>query len=206
MAEIWTTYNIFAAIADKQGEGEAARNYWRLARQSQDSYMGTQHQLKPMLAQFKPVIQGVVAGCNGDEDAKAAVEGLFDAFQEGNWQIAEGIQAILTILGGEDLFQEMLENTDETSDPAPPNDPLQKIALAAALPLLNPEARPQAEPILDRLKEKGFADLASAINALWEGALDQETLCKDLDESDAAIMRLALHLLDHPEAVEKMMG
>ena len=81
-----------------------------------------------------------------------------------------------------------------------------QIALAAALPVLRPEARPQVEPILDQMKQGSYTALAEAIANLWNGERDAAKLYEGLDEQDTATLRLALHFIEHPEEVEKLTG
>jgi tetratricopeptide (TPR) repeat protein len=45
-AEIWTTYNILAQIADKQGDAKSAKDYRRLARSAKANFAGTRYELK----------------------------------------------------------------------------------------------------------------------------------------------------------------
>ncbi|MCC6615553.1 MAG: tetratricopeptide repeat protein [Anaerolineae bacterium] len=52
--------------------------------------------LAQVLAQFRPVIDGVAAATNGNEAIKLQIEGLFEQFTKDGWQIAEPIRRIWT--------------------------------------------------------------------------------------------------------------
>ena len=93
-AEPWTTYAILAQIAEARGRADEAAQWRRKANESRDAFAGTRYHLAPILERFQPVIAAVVASCEGDEQAKAQVEGLFDTFRQGNWQIVDAIQRI----------------------------------------------------------------------------------------------------------------
>jgi len=93
-AEPWKTYNILAKIAEARGRAGEAAGWRRKERDSRDRFAGTQHQIAPILQQFEPVIAAVVQGCERDQGARAAIEGAFDMFRQGNWQIVDAIQRI----------------------------------------------------------------------------------------------------------------
>ncbi len=69
-AQIWTTYNILAQIAEQEAQAATgarqkadlqtqAGEYRRLAREAKRNFAGTRHEL----LQLAPVILGAVAGC-----------------------------------------------------------------------------------------------------------------------------------------------
>ena len=91
-AEPWKTFNILAGIAAARGRADEAAAWRRKANDSRDAFAGTQHQLGRILQQFEQVIAAVAAACGGDAGARAQVEGLFDRFRQGNWQIVDAIQ------------------------------------------------------------------------------------------------------------------
>jgi hypothetical protein len=228
-AQIWKTYNILAEIADKQGRNDAAREYRRLSRDARDSFAGTQHQVDRILSRFKPVIEAVVAACAGDKDARLEVEEMFDTFREGNWQIVEAIlaiwagerdeeklidpvdynsgviiRAILAALRGEQVFPSANDAPTHVEEQAAGQR--HQLALAAALPVLQPAARSQVEPLLEQLRAGGLTPLAVAMERLWDGEKDQTALCRDLDEEGIAVIRLALNWIDNPDELERIMG
>ena len=86
-AEIWTTYNILAQIAEqealgvppsggsgrepaKAGTTNQAREYRRLAREARRNFAGTRHELR----RFAPVILATVAACAGQAEGLQAVK------------------------------------------------------------------------------------------------------------------------------------
>lgn len=229
VAEIWKSYHILAEIADKQGHDEDAREYRRLSRESRDNSVDTRQEVRPILFQFKPVIEKVVAACGGDEDARRQVEEKFEFFRKGQWKIEEAIQAIwagernedtltrsvdyqdgiiiraiLDTLRGEDVFSAGDKNENEPEDHVD-DSPLQQMALGAALPVLKPEARTQAEHWLEQLSSGGLKALADAIRQLWNGEKDRGSLCKDLDPKEQAVINQALHWIEYPNELVTFM-
>ncbi|MBU1172464.1 MAG: tetratricopeptide repeat protein [Proteobacteria bacterium] len=228
-AEIWKTYHILAEVTDKQGQAEDAREYRRLSRESRDGFMGTQHQVRPILLQFKPVIQKVVAACEGDDDARRQVEERMDSFRKGKWKIVDAIhaiwagerdedtlikpvdyqdgiiiRAILATLRGEDVFSAP-ENDEKEPEIQDDDSPIQQLALGAALPVLKPEARAQAEPWLAQLISGGGKALAEAIKRLWNGESNRGALCKDIGPKEQAVINQALHWIEHPKELVQFM-
>jgi len=47
-----------------------------------------------ILQQFAPVIEAIAAAAQDHSQARAAVEGLFDQFEQGGWRIVDPIQRI----------------------------------------------------------------------------------------------------------------
>ncbi|MCL4251296.1 MAG: tetratricopeptide repeat protein [Anaerolineae bacterium] len=90
----WVPYNILANISTHEGKDVEARDWRRKANAAQDAYAGTRYELAPILAQFAGVIKAAAAACAGNADARAQVEGRFEGFAKGNWQIAEPIRRI----------------------------------------------------------------------------------------------------------------
>jgi tetratricopeptide (TPR) repeat protein len=100
-AEIWTTYNILAGIADKEAAGcedaprraqlEAeARSHRRLARETRRSFAGTRHELR----QLAPLILATVGACAGEPNAREAME----QFQQTLPQAGSDAQALSEVL------------------------------------------------------------------------------------------------------------
>ena len=69
-AEIWTTYNILAQIADQQSRPAEAAEYRRLARESKRRFAGTAHEMR----RFAPLIAAVVGAVAGHAEAKSATD------------------------------------------------------------------------------------------------------------------------------------
>lgn len=115
--------------------------------------------------------------------------------------------AVLARLRGENPYpQSTPEPEDEGTDQPGVSQQQAQIALAAALPAIHPAARPQVEPILNQLTQAGFTALAAVLPRIWNGERDPAALCADLDENDTATVHIALHLIEHPEELAKMMG
>lgn len=251
-ASIWNAYTILAQIADKQaaqdGIGAAekakleaeAREHRRLGREARSAFMGTQHQLKPLL----PLVKLIADAANGNEQSREMAEKLVAGLKDQAANNPEAIQlfeAMERILAGEReienlddlnsgvalILQQILEavknpeslkalldeaesqsDQPEKNEEAGPSIPQQhaQIALAAALPAIHPDARAQVEPILDQLTQAGFTALAAILPRIWNGERDPAALCADLNENDTATVHLALHLIEHPEELAKMMG
>lgn len=100
-AEIWTTYNILAKVAEKEAETTSdsrlktglqtqAREYRRLARDGKRNFAGTGHELQ----QLAPLILTVVAACAGQPEARRAVAGFEQKLSQAG---AEG-QALSRVL------------------------------------------------------------------------------------------------------------
>jgi len=66
-AEIWTTYDILAEIADKQGNAQEAKKNRRLAREAKANFAGTRYELKQKYSQL------ILAVARG-ENVAAALE------------------------------------------------------------------------------------------------------------------------------------
>ncbi|MDZ7962534.1 MAG: CHAT domain-containing protein [Aulosira sp. DedQUE10] len=92
-AEIWNTYCILAAIADKQGDTTQAKEYRRQARQAKAAFAGTQYELR----QYGQLIARVVAAVDNPE-IREQLEIEMENFAEG-WQNL--VAAIRRILAGE---------------------------------------------------------------------------------------------------------
>jgi len=105
-AEIWKTYGILAQIAEKQGQNDQSREYRRLSREAQENFMGTQHQVGRILEQFKPIIEMVVAACEGNEEARQALKGFLEM---GRQQVPNFVAALEAILNGERNEEKLIE-------------------------------------------------------------------------------------------------
>ncbi len=215
-AEPWKTYQILAKIAAAQGDAAAAREWRRKANESRDAFAGTQHQIGPILQQFQSVIAGVVAANNGDEEAKAQIEGLFDTFRKGNWQIVDAIQQIWT---GERDAETLTDDIDYNSraivlailqhltGAAPPAAQIGSVSISTAPPVPaelrqawgpvvvavaaaaqgNTQAAAQVEPVLQELAGRpDWQALASVLRRILAGERDTALLA-GLDETDTLI-------------------
>ncbi|MHC5890800.1 hypothetical protein, partial [Nostoc sp.] len=92
-AEIWTTYDTLADIADKQSDSTQAKEYRRQARQAKAAFAGTQYELRRH-GQLIALVVVAVDNAQIREQLEAAME-----------NVAEGRQnrfaAIRRILAGE---------------------------------------------------------------------------------------------------------
>jgi hypothetical protein len=52
-------------------------------------------QAEDILRHFRPIIETVVAACNGDADAKAHIDHAYDQLQEGGWKVGDPIRRIV---------------------------------------------------------------------------------------------------------------
>ena len=96
-AEIWTTYNILAAIADRQSRPDEAAEYRRLAREAKRRFAGTAHEMK----RYAELIAAVVAVCLGQEEARGLVAAYREAMGKAGGEWAACADAIEQILAGE---------------------------------------------------------------------------------------------------------
>lgn len=107
-AEIWSTYELLAQIADREAEattedrlkaglGAEAREYRRLARDAKRNFAGTRHELR----RFAPIIHATVAACAGQPEAREAVTQNRQAMSQGGpgWQAVSRV--LDRILAGE---------------------------------------------------------------------------------------------------------
>jgi tetratricopeptide (TPR) repeat protein len=66
-AEIWSTYNILAKIADQQSQPDLAAEYLRLARTALRNFAGTSHEMKKHLPIILGTVQAVLDPGKADE-------------------------------------------------------------------------------------------------------------------------------------------
>ncbi len=103
-AEIWTTYNILAKIADKQGDTNQAKEYRRLSQQEYAQFAGMPYHLQ----QYEEFIAGVVAAVS-DVEVRQELEAWMEQASEG-W--SDIVTAIRAILDGERDQEVLLEPLD----------------------------------------------------------------------------------------------
>jgi len=104
-SEIWTTYDILAEIAEKQGDKDGAAGYRRQAQEAKSGHGGTAYELK----QWQPLIDAVVAEVrpkrlglfkrkvNPSKDLEAALQ----EWEKAGGDIAKFVTAIRHIYAGE---------------------------------------------------------------------------------------------------------
>ncbi|MCC5661657.1 tetratricopeptide repeat protein [Nostoc sp. XA010] len=92
-AEIWKTYDLLAAIADKQSDTTQAKEYRRQARQAKAAFAGTQYELR----KYEPLIALVVAAVDNAE-IREQLEIKMKNFAE---DLPNLLAAIRRILAGE---------------------------------------------------------------------------------------------------------
>lgn len=104
-AEIWTTYNILAEIADQQDRRDETVEYRRLARETKRNFAGTAYEMK----QHLPVIVGTlnaIAAPETADDFRAALSKM----EEHGW--TNLVAAIHQVLDGERNAQTLCEPLD----------------------------------------------------------------------------------------------
>ncbi len=89
--EPWKDCSILAQIAERRGSPEEARRWRRREQESFAAFAGAGAQLPSWV---EPVVQAVVAACEGSAEARKQIEALFPRFKEGNWRIVDAIQRI----------------------------------------------------------------------------------------------------------------
>ena len=94
-AAIWTTYNILAKIAEKQGRESEARAYRQQARQAKANYAGTQHEL----TKHARLIIAVVMAIGGDTAAQEQLSEMLQTRAQNGW--TNLVAAIRRILDGD---------------------------------------------------------------------------------------------------------
>jgi tetratricopeptide (TPR) repeat protein len=95
--EIWKDYSILAQIAEKQGRTAEAREWRRKEQESYAAYAGAGHEMR----QYQPLIQAIVAACQGSEEARQWVEGEFPKMEAGSEDWARAATSIRRVLAGE---------------------------------------------------------------------------------------------------------
>ncbi|MCY2990118.1 MAG: tetratricopeptide repeat protein [Planctomycetota bacterium] len=110
-AEIWTTYDTLADIADQQGRPEQAAEYRNLARDAKRQFAGTAHEMK----RFAPVIALVAAAAHGDRDAQTGLNQLLEQLRQAGGEPAALALAFERILAGERDAESLCANLGGTS-------------------------------------------------------------------------------------------
>jgi len=90
-AEIWKSYGLLALIAEKQGDGAAAKAYRRLSRDAKMSYAGTRYELE---REHRDFILTVIAAVT-DAEVRQVLETALDSAPEDWKNIAHAIRQIL---------------------------------------------------------------------------------------------------------------
>jgi tetratricopeptide (TPR) repeat protein len=104
-AQIWTTYNILAGIADQQSQPDRAAEYRRLAREAKRNFAGTAHEMKRHL----PVILGTLQAIH-DPDTTGDFPTALSQMEEHGW--SNLVAAIRQILTGERNEQRLCASHD----------------------------------------------------------------------------------------------
>jgi hypothetical protein len=130
--EIWKNYQRMADIAERRGQGEAARAWRRKARASFAAFPGAWAQIK----QYEPVILQAAAAAQGDRAAKQWLDGEFTKMAAGGEAWERAATAIRRIVGGE---RDLDSLTDELSY-------LQASVVERILGVLAGEPAPFAQP------------------------------------------------------------
>ncbi|MBW4563942.1 MAG: CHAT domain-containing protein [Mojavia pulchra JT2-VF2] len=106
-AEIWTTYDLLAAIAYKQGDTTPAQEYRRQARQAKAAFAGTQYELR----QHGQFITLVVAAVDNAE-VREQLEAVMENAAEGRQNLVAAIRRILAGERDENILCEPLDWQD----------------------------------------------------------------------------------------------
>jgi tetratricopeptide (TPR) repeat protein len=107
-AEIWTTYDILADIADKQQDTIKAKEYRRLMREARAAFAGTKYALQ----KYEEFIAGVVAAVD-DAEMRQQFETELEVWVQNGW--GNLVPAIRRLLEGErdvDVLCESLSSED----------------------------------------------------------------------------------------------
>jgi tetratricopeptide (TPR) repeat protein len=110
-AEIWSTYNILAKIADQQLQPDRAAQYRQLARTAKRNFAGTSQEMK----QFATVIAAVVAVCAGQDEPRDFVAAHVNELRKGVGDCLACADAIERILAGERDEQRLCDNAGPIS-------------------------------------------------------------------------------------------
>ncbi len=102
----WTTLNILASIADRQGRAEAARDYRRREREAYAAFKGNRYHIDE---RWGDLIEAIAAAAQGDEQARAAVKASLPQIEEAGWRIAD---ATRRVWAGERDWQALAEELD----------------------------------------------------------------------------------------------
>ena len=153
------------------------------------------------------IVEAIQAIWNGERDEEKLAEPV-------NYQSGTIIRAIVARMRGENPYPETAELSAQAAPAASAGGaqggitltPQQaRIALAAALPIHQPEARPQVEPLLTQLDSGGFTDLAAVIRRIWDGERDETALTQGLDDEDATAVRVTLAAAADPALLKQLM-
>ncbi|MCP4699661.1 MAG: tetratricopeptide repeat protein [Gammaproteobacteria bacterium] len=226
-AEIWTTYNILAQLADRQEDTAQAAGYHRQAREAKMNFQGTRHEMR----QYAELIAGVAATVKEPEQRPDLEEGLTQMAEQGWGDLATAIRRILdgerdeevlcepldgedaaiitTILQGIQDPESLKELMEEPKIPAE-GDPLgglnsgeKELAGAVALWVLRPELREQFGDLPGKLRQAGRFPLAAALEKLQAGEAEA---AQGLDAEDSRIITAALYLQKHPDSLQNLLG
>ncbi|MBW4484117.1 MAG: CHAT domain-containing protein [Tildeniella torsiva UHER 1998/13D] len=104
-AEIWKTYGLLGAIADKQGQADPARAYRQQARQAKAAFAGTQYEL-----QRHGQLIGAVSMAALQPDLQAQLEPILHQQESHGW--TDLVAAIRRILNGERDEDSLVEPLD----------------------------------------------------------------------------------------------
>ncbi|MCL4204545.1 MAG: tetratricopeptide repeat protein [Pirellulaceae bacterium] len=107
-AEIWTTYNILADIADQQSQPDRAADYRQLAREAKRNFAGTEHEMKKHL----PVIIGTLQAIHDPKIADDLRTALSQMEKHGWTNLVAAIRRILTGERNEQTFCAPLDLED----------------------------------------------------------------------------------------------
>jgi tetratricopeptide (TPR) repeat protein len=230
---IWNTYEILAKIAGLAGDDNCARGYRREARASYAAAPVGQETLRPNVElarrvvaavadpSMRPALEQALARrlehgwtklvetlrriLDGERDEDALCEPLDFEDSAIVGPVLRGIadpESLKTLPSPEPDTQ-----GDEAGDLAAQR--LQKhLPLIAAVVAAAGEAetRPQLDPILQEMEERGWGSLIAAIRRIIEGERNAEALLAGLDEEDTLIAGAILAGIENPEAFRELLS
>lgn len=107
-SESSATYSILAQLAEKRERMDEVREWRRKEQESFAAFAGSDTKIK----QFEPLIAAIVQAANGDEKAKAFLEGEYPKMQVGGGVWIQVAQAIPKIVNGERDINILTEGID----------------------------------------------------------------------------------------------
>jgi tetratricopeptide (TPR) repeat protein len=110
-AKPWATYAILAQIAEAQGHTEEAAAWRRKEQESYAVYAGAAHEMR----QHEPLVQAMVAACQGNERAKGQLEPTLQHMENRDEVNRRFAQAARRVLAGERDGDALTEGLDRKS-------------------------------------------------------------------------------------------
>ncbi len=106
--EVWKMYGILARIAGAQGRAGEAAAWRRKEQESYAAYAGAAHEMQ----QYQPLIQAIVAACQGSEQARSQLEPVLQHMENTDEVNRRFAQATRRILDGERDAEALTRNLE----------------------------------------------------------------------------------------------